>query len=156
MSTTTAPRKAQIEREANVAWQGTLTEGQGTIVGGTSGAVANLAVDWPARTEAPSGKTSPEELLAASHAACYAMAFSYELQGRNTPADQLQVSARVGLDPKVGGGFEVSFSELSVRGRVPGLDQATFEQAARQAEQGCPISNALRNNVEITVNATLE
>lgn len=155
MSTTTS-HKAQVEREANVAWQGTLTEGQGTIVGGTSGAVANLPITWPARTEAPGGKTSPEELLAASHAACYAMALSYELQGRNTPAEQLQVSARVGLDPKVGGGFEVSFSELTVRGRVPGLDQATFEQTARQAEQGCPISNAIRNNVQIQVNATLE
>jgi len=156
MSTATASRRAQAVREANVTWQGGLTDGQGTITGATSGAIANLPVSWPARTEAPGGKTSPEELLAASHAACYAMAFSYELQGRQTPPEQLQVTARVGFDPKVGGGFEVSFSELTVRGRVPGMDQATFAEAARQAEQGCPISNAIRGNVEITVNATLE
>lgn len=155
MSTTTS-KKAQVEREVNVTWQGSLTEGSGSITSGTSGAIANLPVDWPARTEEPGGKTSPEELLAASHAACYAMALSYELQGRGTPPERLQVTAKVGLDPKVGGGFEVSFSELTVKGRVPGMDQAAFAEAARKGEQGCPISNALRNNVEITVNATLE
>lgn len=147
---------AQIERQANVTWQGGLTDGSGTITGGTSGAVGNLPVSWPARTEAPNGKTSPEELLAASHAACYAMAFSFELQGRQSPPERLDVSARVGFDPKVGGGFEVSFSQLTVVGRVPGMDQATFEEAARQAEQGCPISNAIRGNVQIDVQATLE
>lgn len=156
MSATTGSRKAHAVREANVTWQGGLTDGSGSITGGTSGAVAALPISWPARTEAPGGKTSPEELLAASHASCYAMAFSYELQGRQTPAEELRVTARVGLDPKVGGGFEVSFSELTVVGRVPGIDQTAFADAARKAEQGCPISNALRNNVEITVNATLE
>ena len=155
MSQSQARQHAQVERKIDVTWEGDLVSGNGIIVGGTSGAVADLPVTWASRVEAPDGKTSPEELLAASHAACYAMALSYELTGRGTPADRLQISARIGLDPKVGGGFEVSFSHLSVTGQVPGLDQPAFAEAARQAEQGCPISNALRGNVEILVDATL-
>jgi osmotically inducible protein OsmC len=149
-------KKAQAERKADVIWEGDLPSGSGTITGVTSGAFGNLPVSWPARTEQPGGKTSPEELLAASHAACYAMAFSGALTGQGHPPERLQVSANVGFDPKVHGGFEVSFSHLDVRGRVPGLDQAAFEAAARQAEQACPISNALRGNVEITIHASLE
>jgi osmotically inducible protein OsmC len=84
------------------------------------------------------------------------MAFSNTLAGMGSPPRRLQVSALVGFDPKVGGGFEVSFSQLTVRGQVPGMDQASFADAARKGEQGCPISNALRGNVEITVDATLE
>ena len=156
MTVTSHRKKAQAERKADVTWEGDLLTGSGTITGATSGAFGNLPVSWPARTEAPGGKTSPEELLAASHAACYAMAFSGALTGQGNPPERLQVSANVGFDPKVGGGFEVSFSHLDVRGRVPGLDQAAFEEAALEAEKGCPISNALRGNVEITVHATLD
>ena len=151
----TERRRAQAERRADVTWEGDLLNGSGTINRVTSGALGQLPVSWPARTEQPGGKTSPEELLAASHAACYAMAFAHTLAQGGTPAERLEVSANVGFDPKVGGGFEVSFSHLAVSGRVPGIDQATFEEAARQAEQGCPISNALRGNVQITVEATL-
>jgi lipoyl-dependent peroxiredoxin len=149
-------RKAQAERQASVTWEGDLATGRGTITSTTSGAFGNLPVSWPARTEQPGGLTSPEELLAAAHAACYSMAFSHALAQGGNPPERLEVSARVGFDPKVGGGFEVSFSELTVRGRVPGMDQAAFEEAARRGEQGCPISNALRGNVEITVQATLD
>ena len=156
MTETQHRKKAQAERKADVTWEGDLIGGNGTITGGTSGAVDNLPVSWPSRVEEPAGKTSPEELLAASHAACYAMAFSYELTGRGAPPERLQVSATVGLDPKVGGGVEVSFSHLTVRGRVPGIDQATFEEVAREAEQACPISNVIRGNAAITVEATLE
>ncbi len=156
MAPATHPRRAQAERQANVTWQGSLLDGRGTITNTTSGAFGNLPVSWAARTEQPDGQTSPEELLAAAHAACYAMAFSHALTGEGTPPERLEVSATVGFDPKVGGGFEVSFSHLTVRGRVPGLDQAGFEDAARQGEQGCPISNALRHNVQITVEATLD
>ena len=152
----TRPARAQAERQADVVWEGDLMSGSGTITNVTSGAFGELPVSWPARTEGPGGKTSPEELLAASHAACYAMAFSHTLAGQGTPPTRLQVSALVGFDPKVGGGFEVSFSRLTVRGQVPGIDQAAFADAARKGEQGCPISNALRGNVEITVDATLE
>lgn len=148
-------RNAQVQRRVDVSWEGDLVGGSGIITGGTSGAVSDLPISWPARTEDAGGKTSPEELLAASHAACYAMAFSYELTGRGSPPERLQVSATVGLDPKVGGGFEVSSSHLDVTGTVPGMDRATFQEAARQAEQACPISNVLRGNATITVHASL-
>ena len=152
----TQRRTAHAERRADAIWEGDLLSGSGTITSVTSGVIGDLPVSWAARTEQPGGKTSPEELLAAAHAACYAMAFSNTLARDGTPPERLQVSANVGFHPKPGGGFEVTFSHLTVRGRVAGMDQAAFEAAARKGEQGCPISNALRNNVEITVDATLE
>ena len=145
-----------IERKAEVVWSGDLASGSGTVTNVTSGALSNLAVSRPARTEEPGGKTSPEELIAAAHAACYAMAFSNTLAGAGHPPEQLNVSATVVFSPKSGGGFAVSDSRLVVRGRVPGLDQARFAELARQGEQGCPVSNALRNNVQIHLDATLE
>ncbi len=148
-------KKAQAEREANVVWQGDLLNGSGTIETVTSGTFGGLPVSWASRTEEANGRTSPEELLAAAHAACFAMAFSHELMGAGSPPERLEVSARVGFDPKVGGGFEVSFSRLTVRGQVPGMDAAAFEQAARAASEGCPISQALKGNVEVTVLPTL-
>src|SRR5687768_6262798 len=129
-----------IERTAEVVWSGDLS-GSGTVTNVTSGAVANLPVSWPARTEAPGGKTSPEELIAAAHAACYAMAFSHVLGGAGHAPEQLNVSATVIFSPKAGGGFSVSDSRLVVRGRVPGVDQARFAELAREGEQGCPVSN---------------
>ena len=145
---------AQIERRAEVTWLGDLASGNGTLTGG-SGAFGTLPVTWAARTEEPAGKTSPEELIAAAHASCYAMALSHALATAGNPPERLDVSAVCGLDPKSGGGFEITSSNLTVRGVVPGLDQAGFEEMARQGEQGCPVSNALRNNVEIGLDATL-
>lgn len=148
---------AQAERTVTVSWHGSLLEGSGTIETTTSDAFSSLPVTWASRTERDDGRTSPEELLAAAHASCYAMAFSNVLAQGGHPADRLDVSATVGFDPKPGGGgFYVSGSRLTVRGRVPGMDQAAFEEAARQGEQGCPISNAIRNNVPIELEATLE
>ena len=149
-------RTAQAERRADVVWEGDLLTGNGIVTSVTSGAFGSLPVSWPARTTEPGGLTSPEELLAAAHAACYAMAFSNVLKGRGTPPQRLEVSATVGFHPKVGGGFEVSFSHLTVHGQVQGIDQARFEEAARDGEQACPISNALRNNVQIDLEASLE
>ena len=145
-----------IERKAEVVWSGDLASGTGTVTNVTSGAFSNLDVSWPARTEAPGGKTSPEELIAAAHASCYAMAFSNVLAKAGHAPEQLTVSATVVFSPKSGGGFFVSDSRLVVRGRVPGLDQARFAELARQGEQGCPVSNALRGNVQIALEATLE
>ena len=145
----------KAERRAEVVWQGTLIQGSGNLVSVGSGAIGNLPVTWASRTERSDGKTSPEELLAASHAACYAMAFSHTLAQAGTPAEQLTVDATCTFE-QTDSGFKVSTMVLDVRGRVPGLDQAGFEKAAQQAEQGCPISNALRNNVAIHVNAQLE
>ncbi len=143
------------ERTATAVWQGGLTDGSGSFDVG-SGALPNQPVTWASRTEDPAGRTSPEELIAAAHASCYAMAFSFALQNAGHTAERLEVTSQVGFGPKPGGGMQVTHSNLTVRGRVPGLDQAGFTDLARQGEQGCPVSNALRNNVEITLDATLE
>jgi lipoyl-dependent peroxiredoxin len=145
----------KAERRAEVVWQGTLVQGSGNVVSVGSGAIGNLPITWASRTERSDGKTSPEELLAAAHAACYAMAFSHTLAQAGTPAERLTVDATCTFE-QTDSGFKVSTMVLDVRGRVPGLDQAGFEKTAQQAEQGCPISNALRNNVAIHVNAQLE
>lgn len=146
---------ATAERQARVQWQGTLQEGSGELDFASSG-VGKYPVTWASRIHEPAGRTSPEELLAASHAACYAMAFSATLGGSGSPPERLDVTATVSLDPKEGGGFQVTSSALEVRGVVPGLDQQGFQNLAEQAEKGCPISNALRNNLQLTVKATLE
>lgn len=145
----------KAERRAEVVWEGTLMQGSGRLVSVGSGAISNLPMTWASRTERSDGKTSPEELLAAAHAGCYAMAFSHTLAQAGTPAERLTVDATCTFE-QVEGGFKVSTMVLDVRGKVPGLDQAGFEKTALQAEQGCPVSNALRNNVAISVNAHLE
>jgi osmotically inducible protein OsmC len=113
-------------------------------------------VTWASRVESPDGRTSPEELLAAAHASCYAMAFSASLARAGTPPERLHVVATVSINPKEGGGIKVTDSRLEVSGVVPGLDQAGFQEAAEKGDQGCPISNAIRGNVNITVAATLK
>ena len=146
---------AMADRQAHALWEGSLTGGKGDVQLASSGA-GRFPVTWAARVERPDGLTSPEELLAASHAACYAMAFSNTLAQDGNPPERLHVSATVSLDPKEGGGVAVTRSVLEVTGVVPGLDQAAFQDAAERAEQGCPISNAIRGNVDITVTATLK
>jgi osmotically inducible protein OsmC len=145
----------KAERHAVVEWEGSLVRGSGKIVEVGSGALGQLPITWASRTERSDGKTSPEELIAAAHAACYAMAFSHALAEAGTPANSLTVSATCTFQ-QVEGGFKISTMNLDVKGNVPGLDEAAFEKAAMQAEQGCPVSNALRNNVEISVHAHLE
>jgi osmotically inducible protein OsmC len=121
----------------------------------TSKAISGQPVTWAARTAAPEGKTSPEELMAAAHASCYAMAFSFGLGNAGTPPQKLEVSATVTFD-KVSDGFKVVSSALKVSGRVAGIDAAAFKEAAEAAKDGCPISQALKGNVELSVEATLE
>jgi osmotically inducible protein OsmC len=142
-------------RTATVTWSGTLAEGSGTVTSGTSDLFTDLPVSWSARTEAPAGQTSPEELLAAAHASCFAMALSGALVRAGTPPDHLHVSAAVTFD-KVGDGWSVTRSEIDVVGVVPGTDEAGFHAAAQGTGTGCPISKALAGNVEITVSAALE
>jgi osmotically inducible protein OsmC len=147
---------AMAERRADVTWEGNLTQGKGTITKTGSGAFSGgLPVTWASRTERSDGKTSPEELIAMAHASCYAMALSHTLNEAGTPPEQLQVSSVVTVE-QVTGGIKVGESRLEVRGRVPGIDQAKFEEMAKKGEQGCPISNALRSNVNISLKATLE
>lgn len=143
------------ERRARALWEGTLLEGQGRLSTESTQVLSDQPVTWAARTEDPGERTSPEELLAAAHAACYAMALSGALASSGKPAERLEVTATCAFE-KVGEGWGVTTMSLHVRGRVPGLDQAGFEEAARAGEEGCPISNALRGNVEIRLTAELE
>jgi osmotically inducible protein OsmC len=141
------------ERTATTGWDGDLAHGNGTVTSG-SGALGELPVTWASRTERSDGKTSPEELVAAAHASCFSMALSHGLSQAGTAPERLQATAKVTLDQR-GGAPTVTTSELTVRGSVPGIDQAAFEQAANDAGQNCPISRALQS-VEIRVNATLD
>jgi len=141
------------KRTAHAVWTGDLLRGQGTVKG-TSGALGEMGVSWSARTEAPAGKTSPEELLAAAHAACFSMALSAGLGRMQKPPQSISVSATATFD-KVGDGWKVTTIELDVVGKVPGITAPEFEAAAKAAGEGCPISGALKGNVAITVHAKL-
>ncbi|MBA2597549.1 MAG: OsmC family peroxiredoxin [Chloroflexia bacterium] len=148
-------KHAESVHEAQAHWEGGLTDGSGRLTGSSSGKLAEVALSWDARTGGDNSLTSPEELLAAAHASCFAMALAFELQGRNAPPRSLDVSAAVGFDPKVGGGYEVSFSELTVKGDVPGISADDFQEAVSQASEGCPISQALKGNVQISAEGSL-
>ena len=141
-------------RRADAIWEGDLPSGSGRVSASSSQAFSDLAVSWAARTESPDGKTSPEELVAAAHASCFAMALSAGLGRAGTPPRKLEVSAEVTFD-KVDAGWRVASSALRVRGTVPGIDANAFQQAAEAAKDGCPISQALKGNVELSVEATL-
>src|SRR5919197_1348318 len=124
------------ERRAEATWQGSLMEGSGRIENVTSGALGGLDVSWAARAEEPGGKTSPEELIAAAHATCFAMALSHGLAQEGHTAEQLQTSATVTFQPGEG----ITKIALSVEGRVPGMDDQQFRQAAEEAKENCPVS----------------
>lgn len=145
---------AGFERRAEVVWEGALTAGSGTVTAGT-GALGKLPVTWASRVERPDGATSPEELMAAAHAACYAMAFSNTLNEAGNPPERLHVTAVVSAE--LGDeGLAVTGSDLTVVGRVPGMDAGEFQRLAEEGDRSCPVSNALRGNLEIRVHATLE
>jgi osmotically inducible protein OsmC len=136
---------------ATTVWEGDLGHGAG-VTTPASGAFGQVDVTWASRTSRSAGKTSPEELLAAAHASCYCMALSHELGEAGTPPDRLEATATVEFEPGVG----VTSSHIVVTGRVPGVDEDGFARAADAAGDGCPISGALKGNVQITVEATLE
>ena len=140
------------ERTAEVTWRGSLMEGSGMIDSTTSGVIAPQPVAWTSRAEDPQGRTSPEDLIAAAHASCFAMALSNTLAQAGHPPDELRTSARVTFVPGTG----ITKSELAVRGRVPGLDDDAFRQAAEEAKDGCPVSQALAGVPEITLDAHLD
>jgi lipoyl-dependent peroxiredoxin len=140
------------ERRAEVRWQGSLLEGSGTIDSTTSGAFGGLGVSWKARSEDEhGGLTSPEELIAAAHAACFSMALSGGLARAGTPADELRTSATVTFQPGEG----ITRIALTVEGSVPGIDGVAFEEAALAAKETCPVSKALAGVPEITLEAWL-
>ena len=141
-------------REARAVWSGDLMSGTGTVSGVSSGKLNDIPVSWSARTAEPGGKSSPEELLAAAHASCFAMALSAGLGRGGTPPNRLEVRSKVTFD-KVGDSWTVVSSELEVTGDVPGADAAKFTRAAEDAKENCPISRALKGNVKLSVRANL-
>ena len=142
-------------RRAETTWSGPLATGSGTVSAKSSGAFSDLPVSWSARTEESNGMTSPEELVAAAHASCFSMALSGALGRAGTPPEKLDVTPEVTFD-KVEAGWRVVSSHLVVRGRVPGMSEADFVAAAEGAKDGCPISQALKGNVALSVDAALE
>lgn len=142
-------------RRAEAKWSGALTTGSGDVSAMSSGAFSGLPVTWGARTETSDGRTSPEELLAAAHAACFAMAFSGALGRAGGTPERLDVSAEVTFD-KLEAGWRVVSSALTVRGVVPGMSAEVFEATAQAMKDGCPISVALAGNVALSIDATLE
>jgi len=143
-----------MKSRATAQWEGDLLSGKGHT-GAASGTFKDAKLTWKARTDGVSGMTTPEELLAASHASCFSMALSHALAQGGHPATRLEASCTVEFGPKAGGGgFEVKSSALEVRGWVPGMDQAAFAAAAEGAKDGCPISSALK--IAMSVKATLE
>jgi lipoyl-dependent peroxiredoxin len=144
---------AQI-RSANAHWQGALTTGDGSVVAG-SGLFGPLPLTWRARAEASdTGLTSPEELLAAAWAGCFAMASSNELAKAGFPVTSNDVSVSITADKREAG-FTVVSAVLKLRAQVPGVDDATFRTAVEAAKVGCPISRALKGNVEVSLDAAL-
>ena len=141
------------ERRGHAVWHGNLLEGSGTV-DAASGAVSGQEVTWKARTEGSDTVTSPEELIAAAEAACFAMALSHALASVGHEPEEVEVDAVCTFGP-VEGGFAITRMALDVRAAVPGIDQAAFEGVLAEAEAGCPVSNALRGNVEIDVHGRL-
>ncbi len=139
------------DRTASAKWQGDLFEGSGTVSAVTSGLFSEAGVTWAARTEEPGGKTSPEELIAAAHAACFCMALSNELSTRGHPPTRLEVQATCTFQPGKG----ITTMALDVSAEVPGVDEAGFREGLDAAKDSCPVSNALRGNVDIQVDGTL-
>ena len=139
------------ERSASVVWQGDLMNGSGTIAEAPSGAFGPLDVSWASRAEEPNGKTSPEELIASAWASCFAMALSGGLARGGNPPEKLETSATVTFQPGEG----ITKGVLTVRGTVPGMDEAAFKDAAEGAKENCPVSKALAGIPDVTVEASL-
>jgi len=138
-----------VESKADATWRGDLMGGSGAVRV-ASGAFAEQALTWRARAESREAGTSPEELIAAAHAGCFAMALSFGLAQAGHAPERLDTSARVGFQP----GDGITGIHLTVQGRVPGLDEEGFQQAAEAAKAGCPVSKALAA-VPITLEASL-
>ena len=142
-----------VERTANAEWQGDLMSGSGTV-STESGAVREATIKWSSRAEAADENTSPEELIAAAHASCVLMALANGLAQAGTPAQNLESKAAATFD-KVGDGFRMTTMRLEIHGEVDGLDEDAFSKAAQDAKDNCPVSQALSDDVEVTLDASL-
>jgi osmotically inducible protein OsmC len=141
------------ERRAHTTWEGDLMNGTGTVTLG-SGATGPQQVSWRARTELPGGHTSPEELIAAALSSCFSMAFSNGLAQAGTPPTKLETDAVATFD-RTDEGYRITKIELTVRGQVEGAEEQAFRAEAEKAKDGCPVSQALKGNVELSVDASL-
>lgn len=138
---------------ATAQWSGSLFEGKGSVTP-ESGVFGELPLTWDNRTDRPEGSTSPEELIASAHAGCFSMALSNLLAKEGSAADSLEVQANVTFE--VGdAGPRITSSHLDVTGKVPGIEQAKFEELVGQAKDGCPVSKALAGNVDLSATARL-
>ncbi|GAA3636191.1 OsmC family protein [Streptomyces chitinivorans] len=137
-------------RTAKTHWEGNLLEGKGNVALESSG-IGTYEVSWPARAEQPGGKTSPEELIAAAHSACYSMAFSHGLAGKGHTVEKVDTQADVTFQPGEG----ITGIKLTVRATVPGLSEEDFQAAAEDAKANCPVSQALAGVKNITLDARL-
>jgi lipoyl-dependent peroxiredoxin len=142
-----------VERTANAEWQGDLMGGSGTV-STESGVVRDATIKWSSRAEAADENTSPEELIAAAHASCVSMALAHGLAQAGTPAQRLESKATATFD-QVGDGFRMTTMRLEIRGEVDGLDEDAFSKAAEDAKDNCPVSQALSDDVEVTLDASL-
>jgi osmotically inducible protein OsmC len=140
------------DRTAEVTWHDDLMSGSGRVDSVTSGAIGGLDVDWRARSEDGAAKTSPEELIAAAHAACFSMALSNGLGQAGHAPEELKTSATVTFQPGEG----ITKIALAVAGNVPGMDDNAFQEAAKTAKENCPVSKALASVPEISLTARLE
>jgi osmotically inducible protein OsmC len=137
------------DRKASAKWEGDLFKGAGTVSAESTGLFTDAGVTWASRTESPDGSTSPEELIASAHAACFSMALANEMSSRGTVPTLLRVQATATFEPP-----RITRMVLDVSAEAPGLDEEKLRQAVTAAEESCPVSNALRNNVEIDVHAS--
>ncbi len=142
-----------VERTANAEWQGDLMSGSGRV-STQSRVVDNATVKWSSRAERADENTSPEELIAAAHATCVSMALAHALAQAGTPPQRLETEATATFE-QVGDGFRFTTMKLTIRGQVDGLDEDGFRQAADGAKENCPVSQALKGNVDVSVDASL-
>ncbi len=145
----------RIVREAEIAWEGTTARGSGVVSAISSGAFA-LETTVASRVAEPEGKTSPEELLAAAHAACFVTSLGSELARAGTPPERMDVRCTITMDEVEGAGHRIVASAISARGVVPGCDQAGFAQAAEDADAGCPFSALIKASATVTIEAMLD
>ena len=145
----------RIVRVAEVAWEGSIARGTGTVVASSSGAFT-LPVTLASRIGKPGGKTSPEELLAAAHASCFVTSLGSELARAGTPPEHLAVRCTITMDEVEGRGHLIVHSAIDASGVVPGCDEAGFAQAAEAADAGCPFSALIKASATVSVNASLE
>jgi osmotically inducible protein OsmC len=142
-----------VERKAKATWEGDLMGGSGEV-STESAAVRNARVEWSSRAEQADENTSPEELIAAAHATCVLMALANVLAQADTPPAKLESEATATFD-KTGDGFRMTTMRIAIRGQVEGLDEEEFRRAAEDAKENCPVSQALKGNVDVTVDAAL-